>query len=68
MNLTREQRESHTYTVHNADAAAPRTVIIEHSVRPEWKLASAVAKPEETSADFYRFRVDFQREVRSDRA
>ena len=55
MTLTREDRETKTYTVSNSDIT-PRDVIIEHPDRPEWKLAEGV-EPEETTASFYRFRV-----------
>ncbi len=55
MIMTREERETKTYTISNSDAA-PRDVIIEHPVRPEWKLAEG-AKPEETTASLERFRV-----------
>ncbi len=52
---TREQRDHATYTIRNSDTQS-RDVIIEHPLREGWKLASE-AKPEETSASFYRFRV-----------
>ncbi|HEV3315514.1 MAG TPA: carboxypeptidase regulatory-like domain-containing protein, partial [Candidatus Angelobacter sp.] len=52
---TREQRDHQTYTVRNSDSE-PREVVLEHPVRPGWKLAKDL-KPEETSASFYRFRV-----------
>ncbi len=55
MIMTREERETKTYTISNSDAA-PRDIIIEHPVRPEWKLADS-AKPEETTASLQRFRV-----------
>jgi hypothetical protein len=55
MYVTREQRESRTFTLHNADAA-PRQVVIEHPARENWKLAEG-PKPEETSASYLRFRV-----------
>jgi hypothetical protein len=55
MTLTREVRETKTYTISNSDST-PREVIIEHPARPEWKLAEGL-KPEETSASFHRFRV-----------
>jgi hypothetical protein len=55
MIMTREERESRTYTISNSDAA-PRDVVIEHTVRPGWILAES-AKPEETTASLYRFRV-----------
>jgi hypothetical protein len=44
-----------TYVVHNA-AAEPRSIIVEHPVRPDWKLTSEV-KPVETTGSAYRFRV-----------
>jgi hypothetical protein len=55
MIMTREQRESKTYTISNSDAA-PRDVIVEHTVRPDWKLADGT-KPVETTGSLYRFRV-----------
>jgi len=50
-----EERETRTYTIRNEDPAA-RTVVIEHPVRREWKLAADAPKPDETSTDYYRFR------------
>jgi chromosome segregation ATPase len=55
MYVTREQRDSRKYTLHNSDTA-PRQVIIEHPARENWKLAEG-PKPEETSASYLRFRV-----------
>jgi hypothetical protein len=55
MYLTREQRDSRKYTLHNADAA-PRQVVIEHPARENWKLVEG-PKPEEISASYLRFRV-----------
>ena len=55
MVMTKEERVTKTYAISNSDAAA-REVIIEHPVRPEWKLADGT-KPEETTASLYRFRV-----------
>ncbi|HWY57326.1 MAG TPA: hypothetical protein VNZ03_22875 [Terriglobales bacterium] len=55
MYLTREQRDSRKYTLHNADAVA-RQVVIEHPARENWKLVEG-PKPEETSASYLRFRV-----------
>lgn len=55
MIVTREQRDSRTYTLHNADNA-PRDVVIEHPARENWKLAEGT-KPDETSASYLRFRV-----------
>jgi uncharacterized protein (DUF3084 family) len=42
--------------VRNEDTA-PRVLIIEHPVRPGWTLGAATPKPEETSPDYYRFRM-----------
>jgi len=55
MVLTREQRDSRSYTLHNSDTQ-PRQVVIEHPAREGWKLAEG-AKAEETSPSFLRFRV-----------
>jgi hypothetical protein len=55
MYQTREQRDHQLYTVRNSNTEA-RDIIIEHPVRAGWKLTSD-AKPEETSASFYRFRL-----------
>ena len=56
MVLTREQRQSTKYAIHNADAS-PRDVVIEHPAEENWKLAKDGPKPEESSASFHRFRV-----------
>jgi hypothetical protein len=56
MVLTREQRQSTKYAVHNADASS-RDVVIEHPAEENWKLAKDGPKPEESSASFHRFRV-----------
>ncbi len=55
MIMQRELREKRTYTIRNEDGKA-RTVVIEHPNRAGWKLTSA-AKPDETAANVYRFRV-----------
>jgi hypothetical protein len=55
MYLTREQRDSRKYTLHNADTTS-RDVVIEHPARENWKLVEG-PKPEETSASYLRFRV-----------
>jgi hypothetical protein len=55
MYITREQRSKVTYSIRNYDTAA-RQVVIEHPVREGWKLTPE-AKPEETSATHYRFRL-----------
>ena len=54
--LTRELRETRTYTVSNSDTGA-RNVIIEHPVRTGWHFLDKELKPEETSSSYYRFRV-----------
>ena len=58
-----EMREKRTYIVRNEDTE-PRTVVIEHPVRPGWRLIEAkvgadpaALQPAETSASFYRFKV-----------
>jgi len=58
MVLTREERGTVKYKVHNSDTL-PRQVVIEHPVREGWKLAEG-PKADETSASFYRFRVNVQ--------
>jgi hypothetical protein len=55
MVLTREERDSRKFTVHNSDTLA-RQVVIEHPAREGWKLADG-PKPEETTASFLRFRL-----------
>jgi hypothetical protein len=50
-----ELRERKTYTFRNEDAS-PRSVIVEHPVRPGFELRSD-AKPVETTPDSMRFRV-----------
>jgi len=55
MYLTREQRDSRKYTLHNADTTS-RDVVIEHPARENWKLTEG-PKPEETTASYLRFRV-----------
>ena len=56
MILTNDAREQKTYTVRNEDTT-PRVLIIEHPVRPGWTLGTGTPKPEETSPDYYRFRM-----------
>ncbi len=38
----------------------PKTLYIEHPVRQEWKLADNSAKPDYTTARYYRFRVELK--------
>lgn len=54
-----EEREKKTYIVRNEDTV-PRTLIIEHSARPEWKLAQDGPQPEEKAAGLYRFRLNIE--------
>ena len=49
------QRETKTFTIRNVDPDA-KTIIIEHPVRPGYKLVDMEA--EETTADSYRFEVE----------
>ncbi|PYU79417.1 MAG: hypothetical protein DMG51_17250, partial [Acidobacteria bacterium] len=56
MTTTSEDREKKTYIVRNEDST-PRTLVIEHPARPEWKLREDGAKPEEKAAGLYRFRL-----------
>jgi hypothetical protein len=56
LHLTRELRETRTYTVTNTDTNA-RSVVIEHPSRPGWHFLNPDTKPEETSNSYYRFRV-----------
>lgn len=54
--LTRELRETRTYTVSNSDTTE-RNVVIEHPARSGWHFIDKELKPEETSNSYYRFRV-----------
>jgi hypothetical protein len=56
MLLTKEQRRSNKFTIHNADSDS-RQVIVEYPGEKEWELTSATPKPEESSESYYRFRV-----------
>ncbi len=47
-------RETKTYTIRNVDAK-PKTLIVEHAIRPGYKLIDS--KPAETTASAYRFEV-----------
>jgi chromosome segregation ATPase len=49
--------EVKTYTIRNAGDKT-RSLMIQHPVRPSWKLSPGTAKPEETTAQHYRFRVE----------
>jgi hypothetical protein len=50
-----ELREKKTYTFRNSDTS-PRTLIVEHPVRQGYELRGST-KPDETTADWYRFRL-----------
>lgn len=54
---TCEMRETRIYTVRNDDTT-PRTVLIEHPMRPGWGLSGDSPKPEESTSGVHRFRVD----------
>jgi hypothetical protein len=54
ISVTREQRATVTYTIHNADTQ-PRSVVIEHPLRAQWKLVPGTT-PEEISTESYRFK------------
>jgi hypothetical protein len=54
--LTRELRETRTYTVTNTDTSA-RSVVIEHPARAGWHFIDKDLKPEETSNSYDRFRM-----------
>ena len=53
---TRESRLDTSYKIQNDDVT-PRTVLIEHPVRPGWTLSANAPKPEEQTSSVYRFRV-----------
>jgi len=55
---TSELRERKTFTIRNEDTAA-RTAVIEHPVRPGWKLAKDLT-PAETTPSYHRFRVTIE--------
>jgi len=50
------QTTKKVYTITN-QTDKPRTVIVEHPLRPYWKLTDDTTKPDATTARFYRFRV-----------
>jgi hypothetical protein len=54
-----EDREKKTYIVRNEDTT-PRTLIIEHPARQDWKLREGSPKPEEKAAGLYRFRMNVE--------
>jgi hypothetical protein len=54
--LTRELRETRTYTVSNSDTTE-RSVVIEHPSRSGWHFIDKDLKPEETSNSYHRLRI-----------
>jgi hypothetical protein len=59
MTTTNEVREKKIYMVRNEDTT-PRTLVIEHPARAEWKLADDSPQPEEKAAGLYRFRLNIE--------
>jgi len=59
MTTTNEVREKKTYIVRNEDTT-PRTLVIEHPARAEWKLADDSPQPEEKATGLYRFRLNIE--------
>ncbi len=55
MQVTREERSTWKYEIHNADTAA-RDVVVEHPIRQNFKLVDGV-KPEESSTNYHRFKI-----------
>jgi hypothetical protein len=54
---TSELQQRTLYTVRNQDAI-PRTLVIEHPARPDWKLVKGTKEPEERAPGVYRFQMD----------
>ena len=55
MQMTREERSTWKYEIHNADTTG-RDVVVEHPIRGDFKLADGT-KPEESSTNYHRFKV-----------
>jgi archaellum component FlaC len=53
------QTDRKVYTITN-QTDRPRIVFVEHPIRERWKLSDDTAKPYETSASVYRFRVELK--------
>jgi hypothetical protein len=62
MTQTSEAQSSITYTVRNEDPKV-KTVVIEHPARSGWTLEDKGPQPEETSANFHRFRLKVEPKV-----
>lgn len=58
MTQSTQERQENTYTIRNRDTST-RTLVIEHPVRPGWKLTDD-EKPAESSASFHRFRLTLE--------
>ncbi len=56
---TRQLRSDTTYTVRNDDTT-PRTVVVEHPLRPNWTMDDGGVKPSEMTSTTYRFRVEVE--------
>jgi hypothetical protein len=56
MTTTSELHEKKTYSVRNEDTSA-RTLVVEHPVRPDFKLDEKGPQSEEKASGLYRFRV-----------
>jgi hypothetical protein len=52
-----EPQERTLYTVRNQEES-PRTLIVEHPARTDWKLANGAKEPEERAPGTYRFRIE----------
>jgi hypothetical protein len=52
---TSEMRQQTSYTIRNDDISS-RSLLIEHPLRPGWKLSDSSPTPEETTSNLYRFR------------
>jgi len=59
MTQTCETREETTYTVRDDDIT-PRTILIEHPLRPGWLLSEDSPQPDEATSAVYRFRVSVE--------
>jgi hypothetical protein len=56
---TSELREETVYTIRDDDTSS-RTVLIEHPLRVGWRIAESGPKPDETTSDVYRFRINVE--------
>ncbi|MGO9641627.1 MAG: carboxypeptidase regulatory-like domain-containing protein [Candidatus Acidiferrales bacterium] len=59
MTQRREALQEITYTVRNDDTSA-RILILEHPMRTGWKLTDDTPKPDESSSNAYRFRLNVE--------